>query len=351
VSTYSDFIEHVYKDGGDDYFSLPMRVIAELDPFDRTAVLEVGAALMILARRGNLHPTSREIAELLPSDRGKKKDGGKEEGKDDPPGHRCISFVQKGLRKLGPSVVDEDGNLVLDEDGEPVFEGLGLLDRLRRHGKRFLTWVKGLKPSPWAKAKDKDKAGGKGGSAAAPLSTPPPDPERRDTTTEGPSSSSPGPAPPGADGLRERPPAEVVDRACRLIPEATPDWVGAMVAVYGSDWFSRALDRAEEVNRTPGRKKVYRRRFIHRTLENWREEGGPPRRPDPPPAASARPAVVAPKEETPRPLTAEDVANLVGGCAGLGKFAEVCRKHLREHLRAGLIPPDLVVAIPPHLRE
>src|SRR5689334_21569062 len=88
---FAKFMEWAYKEGGDEYFSLPLDAVLKLSDDLRTSALEVGAAVMILGRlHGNFNPTTAEIAELLPSDRGQ------EEGS--PPGHRCHTFVQKGLR-------------------------------------------------------------------------------------------------------------------------------------------------------------------------------------------------------------------------------------------------------------
>jgi hypothetical protein len=234
------FYDAMFRPGGDPYFSGSEALIG-LPPFWRTAAVEVEAALWMFAREGVWDPTTAEIAARL---------------------NRSQSFVAKGLYAL--HVI------------------LGLINRARRRGRRWIDWVKGLLPSRAAKAKDEP--------AAAPLSTPPPG-GRGDTTTDG-RSSSPGSAPGMPRAGREQAAAELVDRACRLIPEATPDWVGAMVAVYGTDWFSRALDRVEEVNRTPGRKRVYRRKFVHATLENWREEGGPPKKPEPVPTAPEHPPTI-----------------------------------------------------------
>jgi hypothetical protein len=133
--------------------------------------------------------------------------------------------------------------------------------------------------------------------APAPLCTPPPE-KREDqetTTTGGGPSSSPEIAPDGTGGRRETPAPELVDRTCRLIPEATPEWVAAMVAVFPSEWFSQALDEVEDRNRKPGNRPVYRRRFVTIKLESWAAQGGPPRRVKAAPAAAAKPE--APKDD------------------------------------------------------
>ena len=75
---------------------------------------------MILAREDkNFDPTAAEIAAKLPSNRG--------QAEGSPPGHRCISFVQKGLYAL--------------------HRVLGIIDRTRKGGRRLIDWVRGLKPS------------------------------------------------------------------------------------------------------------------------------------------------------------------------------------------------------------
>lgn len=259
---FAAFLEHVYKDGGDDYFSLPVHVIAELDPFWRTAAFEVGAVVMILAREeNNFDPTSREIAARLESSRG--------QAEGTPPGHRSISFVQKGL-----AILDEP---VVDERGEVVRPGLGLIDRIRRGGRRFIAWTKGLKPNVRGQKKD---------SPADPLCTPPPEERDKETTTTGGASSSS--SEPGEEETDGPDPAAVwalYQRARGLLTEVTVGRVSHAVATYSADWVRKVLDLVEKRNRVAGNvKKPWG--FARGWLENWRKEGGPPDDPEPPKAAT-----------------------------------------------------------------
>jgi len=79
--------------------------------------------------------------------------------------------------------------------------------------------------------------------------------------------------------------------------------VAAVVARYGCEWFSQALDEVEERNRRPGNKPVYRRSFVQIKLEGWAASGGPPRRPEPAPAQptkkAAEPAGAPPDRHRP----------------------------------------------------
>jgi hypothetical protein len=210
---FAKFIEYAYRPGGDDYFSLSVDVL-KLDDGLRASALEVGAALMILAReQNNFDPTTAEIAALLPSDRGQPAGS--------PPGHRCHTFVQKGLATLSPPVVDDHGNVKRP--------GLGLIDRTRRGGRRLIAWVKGLKPSVRGKKED---------PPAAPLCTPPP--EKRgdqETTTTGNASSSSLASLPGTG--RELP-EELVD-AVGLVPDLSRERLTGWVAIGGLELARRVV--------------------------------------------------------------------------------------------------------------
>jgi hypothetical protein len=194
-----------------------------------------------------------------------------------------LSFMKDAFRILA-----EPYELVDDPEAEGGVRKVPLppfIIRDRQRGRRqFLPGkgltLKGSSPAP-----------------ADPLCTPPPE-KREDqetTTTGGRPSSFPEIAPDGTEGRREAPAPELVDRACKLIPEATPEWVAAMVAVFPSEWFSQALDEVEERNRKPGNRPVYRRRFVTIKLESWAAGGGPPRRVKAAPAATAKPE--APKDD------------------------------------------------------
>ena len=193
-------------------------------------------------------------------------------------------------------------------------------------------------------------------ASADPPPGPPPEYRReiRETTTDGRSSSSSlRITPPTPEGTGELAPAELIARACKLVPKATPGRVIDAASVYGAEWVSRALDRVEERNRKPGNKEVRSWGFVLNTLANWRKEGGPPPDdPGPTPAAQARPAVGAAEEEPPRRLTAVELAELVARCQGdAGPLARIARVTLRNSVADGSVPSDLVATIPAELLE
>ena len=235
------------------------------------------------------------------------------------------SLIQSGLHAL--DVVLRDMGLT------------PLIERIRAHGRRTIV------PAPLA------ARGTAGPAADGPPPGPPPE-EREDTTTDAASTSSPQSTPEPPEMAGDYPPAELIDRACKLIPKATRGRVIDAAAVYGSEWVSRALDVVETRNRKPGNKRVESWGFVLSTLANWRKEGGPP--PEVPPAspATATPATRRADEEPPRPLTAIELADLVEVCKSpVPRVARFSREQLRKAVADGAIPAELVATIPAELLE
>jgi hypothetical protein len=191
MTTAAKFFDRAYKPDGDEYFCVPLPVLANLDSFERTAAIEVEAALWIFGRDGNAWPTSAEMASLL---------------------GRSISFVQKGLA---------------------ILEKAGIIDRIRRHGRRFIEWCKGLR-------------GGK-----APPSTPPKK-DIRDTTTREPSSSSLESTP---EKTGEPDPAEVdalYQRARQVLDGVSRGDILAAIRRFSAEWVRKTLDFMAKRNAKPG---------------------------------------------------------------------------------------------------
>jgi hypothetical protein len=194
-------------------------------------------------------------------------------------------------------------------------------------------------------------AGSRAEPTDPPPAPPPVDGNRKDTTTEAPSSSSPQTTPEKTEPTRDVPTPELVDRACRLILEATPEWVAAMVAAFNADWFARALDVAERRNKRPGNAPVTKRRFVHRTLLNWQAEGGPPAEPKATPTPTPRSTPTA-TQEPPRRLTPAEVAELVRQCREEDRvIRNLARVQIRSALREGLIDPEVIAIIPADIAE
>jgi hypothetical protein len=227
-------------------------------------------------------------------------------------------FVQKGLHAL---------HRVLDRMGKAI------IDRMPSHGRRIITFVRGLAgrgPSP------------AGVSPPAPPQTPPRDFEK--TTTKVPSSSP--------EIIPEKTPddpalAGLVARACRLVPEATPGKVAAAIAESTAEWVGRALDEVERHNRKPGNLPVKRWGFVLGVLANFRREGGPaPERPKPavPDPLRRRP----PEPPTPpEPLTADQLAELVALARSPERVKARCgRTALRQGVQDGSIGPEQMATIP-----
>jgi hypothetical protein len=247
---------------------------------------------------------------------------------DDDIGRECglaPRTVQKALHALDTDVLDvNDGRPLIHRDS-----GLGC------HGRRTISLTVGLAKS----RDDRQPAGG-------PPPQTPPEEKTKNTTTEGGSSSSPEKAPEKAPEPTDPALAALIDRACKLIPEATPGKVLDAVSVYGVEWVSRALDVAEQrPRRKTGNKPVYSWGFILSTLKNWQREGGPPpvAAPQLPPPArpAAEPAAPQPK------LLPEQLAALVEqtreGPAALRKLAA---SQIRRAVYDGTVLPELMASIP-----
>jgi hypothetical protein len=211
--------------------------------------------------------------------------------------------------------------------------GMAIIRRIRAHGRRLISFIRGFAPS-----------GLRG------FSPPAPPIKTEETTTTSEPSSSIRSAPENAREKREEAPQELVDRACRLIPGATPIRVADAVAVYSAEWVRKALDAAEHWNRKLGKSKVKGWGFILDRLGKWKREGGPP--PDPPTPSPPPAKVEPPKEEPPSPLTAGEVAELVAQCQALGQaVSRFARKQLAKALADGDIPAELMATIPAELME
>ena len=147
-------------------------------------------------------------------------------------------------------------------------------------------------------------------------------------------------------------PPELVDRACRLVPEATPGKVADAVAVYGVDRVRKALDRVEKRNAHWGNKPVKSWGFVLNTLKNWERESSVPADDPPPVAPPARVKAEPVKEEPLLEATAKSVADLVELCQASDRnVSGFARSQLRKALERGEIPAELLVGIPEELRE
>jgi hypothetical protein len=237
---------------------------------------------------------------------------------------KCRSFVQKSWHAL-----------------EDI---LGWIDRHRQHGRRAIRILWRLR--------------GRGGIAGslAPASSPsappqtPPEGSKQQTTTGSRSSSSP-------ENAQEKTPepddpaiAELVGRACRLVPEVTPGQVRTAIGEFTAEWVALALDRVEKRNRTPGKKPVTSWGFVLRILLNRRREGWEP--PAPKPSAALPAAVKAPAapEGPPRKLLPAELAELVAQCSqGPQALRKLVVLQLRSALRDGLVPAELIPTIPGEL--
>lgn len=320
------FYARTFKAGGDPYFSLPLDILFGLDPFYRTAAIEVGGAMMFLAREeGNFSPTYAEIAAILPSDRGQP------EGS--PPGHRSHSFVGKGRYALAVIA--------------------GVIERIRDGNEVMINWVRGLKP-----ARDPGPA-----SPPAPPPAPPPEEkrEKNETTTTGepPSSSSLASLPGG-----EFPP-DLLD-AVDLVPGMSRERLQGWVALAGVELTRRVVAWTRIWGHHPRpEKRPASARWAEEALLSWKrkldlgfttlrdidDEIALKRRKWGPKPAAAK-AVPSVQDAAPQPLAAEELADLIGRCTmadrNLSKYARV---ELRLALGAGQVPPELVATIPPELLE
>jgi hypothetical protein len=226
----------------------------------------------------------------------------------------------------------------LDTDVREVNDGRPLINResgLGCHGRRTITLTVGLAKS----RDDRQPAGG-------PPPQTPLEEKTKNTTTEGGASSSPEKGPQKAPEPTDPALAALIDRACKLIPEATPGKVLDAVSVYGADWVSRALDVAEQrPRRKTGNKPVYSWGFILSTLKNWRREGGPP-----PVAAPKLPPPARPAAEPPAPpaqLLPEELAALVERTReGPAALRNLAASQIRRAVHDGSVPPELMASIP-----
>jgi hypothetical protein len=229
--------------------------------------------------------------------------------------------VQKGLNALDKQAADQLGQPLINRQS-----GKGC------HGRRTIAPTVGL-------------AAGREGRPSAPPG--PPTEREEDTTIRARSSSSPGKEPEKGPNPADSAVAALIDRAMKLIPEATGGKVIDAVGLYGPDWVSRALDLAEARNKRPGKLPVQSWGFVLGTLKNWHREGGPP----PPKAAAPAPAPrpAAPPEQPPRVLTADEVAALIGECRQAGYLGRFARVRLSLALKSGEIPAESRSGIPADL--
>lgn len=214
--------------------------------------------------------------------------------------------------------------------------GMPIINRKRSHGRRTIEFVRGFVAR-----------------GQTPAVVPPQTPLEKtfETTTTREPSSSLGSTGEETGEAREIAPPELIDRACRLIPEATPGKVADAVAVYGAEWVNRALDRVVKRNANRDNRPVKSWGFVLNTLKNFEREGGPAPI-DPPPAPPPVKARVEPsEEETPYRLTVEEVAELVRKCQSSrpSDLPLLARVQLRQALAEGSIPAELVATIPAEL--
>jgi hypothetical protein len=222
--------------------------------------------------------------------------------------------------------------------------GCAVIDRVREHGRRVISFVRGLASS--------------GTKPFVPPCTPPEG--DKNTTTGSGSSSSLSITPEKAEAGRPPVDPELVARACRLIPGkdgADPGKVADAAAVYGADHIHHALDVVERRNQRgarDGKIPVFSWGFVLGILAKRKREGWEPPQPAEPTRAVATPAL-APVAEAPRgqPLTAEEVAELVRRCQSRSRFdlPLLARAQLRAALAEGSVPAELVATIPPALLE
>jgi hypothetical protein len=288
----------LFRPGGDFYSLIPDPVFDLLEPAQRPNAIIVTRYLVKKEQAGELDEriTDHSIANATGISQ---------------------RSVQRALHAL---------HVVLGQLGKPI------IDRIHRHGRRIIEFVRGF--------------------AARGSSPPAPPIKTLETTTTREPSSSLGSIEEKTEQARPIAPPELVDRACRLIPEATPGKVAEAVAVHGVDRVRKALDRVEKRNANRDNKPVKSWGFVLNTLKNWEREGSTP--PDDPPPATppARVQAEPVKEEPSQRLTAQDVANLVELCQ-LPHIhpAQFARKQLAKALAEGAIPAELLSGIPEELRE
>jgi hypothetical protein len=300
----------IFRPGGDFYTTFPdlvlelHKILPELLPKSEViaslnATLRVIGFLVQMARAGELNElvTDKVIAaETGVSERN----------------------VQRALYVL---------DVVLRKIGKPI------IDRMRTHGRRIISFVRGF------------AARGQAAPPCTPLKT------SETTTTSQPSSSL---------DFRDEKPSEprviispgLIDRAFRLIPKATEGRVIDAVSVYGADWLSRALDVVEKRNSKSGMLPVRSWGFVLNTLKNWKKEGGPPPVDPPPVPPPPRAKAEAVKAEAPPRLMPEEVAELLVRCqSGNRVESTFARIQLRQALSEGSIDAELLSTIPSELKE
>jgi hypothetical protein len=299
-----------YREGGDLYDQIS-RLIYTLEPTYLRSALHVASVIYNADKRGELDGdraellTNREIRRRIEAETGQR---------------FSLSFINKGLYAL---------HRVLGA------KGLALIDRIRRHGRRVIRLVRGIRERSNAKQPGP-------GEPIIPPSTPP-DPLQRQiqgtTTTEGPSSSSLQTSP----RETERPDPAVVDalydRARQLVDDVSRGDVRDAVEVFTAEWVGKALDVVERRNRKPGNaRKPWG--YVAGILLNRSKKGDWPD--DPAPAPKAAAAKVAPE------------------AAAAEKAAQDAEKARDERLRAawGLLGDAqqdairaTVLAANPHLRQ
>jgi hypothetical protein len=291
------------------------RRVMDLAPSLRTAALEVLWAVNELigeATEAGIVITDRRIAEKLKASKRP---------------HRSLRFVQKGLWALQWA----------------WGQGQGLILRIRTEGRRLIRFlvdrVAGLL--------------GKDDMGDPPQTPPNSNSSSKDTTSTSASSSSSKINP---EGSRETTP-ELIARAMALLPkgkakpgrEATPNKVRRAVETYGADWVDRALDCIDTHEQTPGNAKVYSWGFVLRTLNNFDKQGFAPDKPELVPAAVIHRRPAAPARSESKPLTQQQLADLVAQCQEKGNVGAINRKILARAITEGLIADELVVTIPDEL--
>jgi hypothetical protein len=237
---------------------------------------------------------------------------------------KSLSYIQKGLRGL---------------------QRLGLIDRVRQHGRRIIGCVFRLRGH--------GASGGNTDLAARGLSPPqtPPNTNTERTATTGAAASSSS-----FQSTPEKAPddpalADLTSRACRLFP--SPDdgpisrRVADVVGVFGAEWVAKALGRVEERNRKPGNKPVASWGFVLVTLNNWRKEGGPAAPPQVVAAPRAVPQVTPAEADQPNPLTPQELEGLIQQARNpnptLARFGLLT---IHQHIAAGEVSTELLATVP-----
>jgi hypothetical protein len=297
----------LFRAGGDFYITLPKLLFRELRQLlpkaelaaAVNAAIRVMAFLVEMAWQDKLNPllTDQVIADEIGISK---------------------RSVQRGLWAL---------DVVLGKIGLPI------ITRMRTHGRRIISFVRGFAAR----------------GQAAPPCTPPKTLET--TTTSEPSSS--------LDFREEKLPEPrviippgLIDRAFRLIPKTTEGRVIDAVSVYGAEWVSRVLDVVEKRNSRPGMLPVRSWGFVLNTLKNWKKEGGPPPVDPPPVPSPARAAAQPAKVDPPHCLTAACLADLLAECQSRNPtVARFARVRLTKAVEEGAIPSELLVTIPSELKE